>query len=922
MNTSPVSDPPSELDTCGCCQGLAIQAPAEVYNRPGLNAIQYRIGTHSRFKRSLLARLSNPRDPELRAALQKLNTRDEDDFAIALLDTWATVADVLTFYQERIANEQYLRTAQERLSLLYLARLIGYELRPGVAASTTLAFTLEELPGVGAGMAGVPSQVMLAAGVKAQSVPEPGGQPQIFETVEKIEARPTWNAIRPRLTQPHPRSAAMTKLVVEGGALNLKAGDTLLVPLGGNSYLFCQAAEVLAQPDQGRTEVRLASAPKQTLTGFTLASNQKTPPAPSALASTLLGQTQTSAGLAALAQQQGFQTQELFEHLKALRPVAPNVYVLRTRAAIFGHNAPLWSTLPYSQRAYETVFIPDPSDNTKTKATTVAGVYSSRQNSWADVTNVGFAGKLRNYPGETSTSTNMFLDNTYAGIAQGSWVVLRDQSTLKAYTVNATVELSKSDFTLSGRVTRLTLNDYNGLEQFAIRTTLVYGQPEELILARESLTTEVADDEIECNGWVDGLSAGQKIVVCGELADNRGTRACETATLKEVAHLLQADGYTRLTLSKSLVNHYVRETVTIHANVAMATHGETREEVLGSGDASQAFQSFKLRQPPLTYVKAGTASGAQSTLEVRVNDVLWKEVPDFYGRGPNERVYITRRTDEGSVVVQFGDGKTGARLPTGQENVRARYRRGIGTAGLVKADQISLLMTRPLGIKAVTNPQDTEGAADPESRDDARRNTPLTVMTLDRIVSLRDYEDFARSFAGIAKALATWTWTGQRREVFLTVAGAKGAEVKDDSQTLSDLLAAMHKAGDPLIPIQAKSYLKGFFKLAAQVKIDPDYEPAKVLAAVEAALRAVFSFDQRDFGQPVTLSELIATIQAVKGVIAVNVTKLYRSLETPAAFPPARISPHPPSLDPLGKPVGAELLTLDPVPLSELGVMS
>jgi len=63
-----------------------------------------------------------------------LKTRDPSDPAIALLDSWALVADVLSFYQERIANEGYLRTALERRSVLELARLIGYQLRPGVAA--------------------------------------------------------------------------------------------------------------------------------------------------------------------------------------------------------------------------------------------------------------------------------------------------------------------------------------------------------------------------------------------------------------------------------------------------------------------------------------------------------------------------------------------------------------------------------------------------------------------------------------------------------------------------------------------------------------------------------------------------------------------------------------------------------------------
>jgi len=51
---------------------------------------------------------------------------------------------VLTFYQERIANEGYLGTATERRSILELARLVGYELRPGVAASVYLAYVLDK----------------------------------------------------------------------------------------------------------------------------------------------------------------------------------------------------------------------------------------------------------------------------------------------------------------------------------------------------------------------------------------------------------------------------------------------------------------------------------------------------------------------------------------------------------------------------------------------------------------------------------------------------------------------------------------------------------------------------------------------------------------------------------------------------------
>src|SRR6266850_2998113 len=128
MNSS--VDSKTQLNDCGCCAGVTADTPVRVANRPGLSAIAYRVGTQAQFRETLQARLSGSQEP----ALSGLTTRAVDDFSIALLDSWATVADVLTFYQERIANETYLRTATERLSVLELARLINYQLRPGIAA--------------------------------------------------------------------------------------------------------------------------------------------------------------------------------------------------------------------------------------------------------------------------------------------------------------------------------------------------------------------------------------------------------------------------------------------------------------------------------------------------------------------------------------------------------------------------------------------------------------------------------------------------------------------------------------------------------------------------------------------------------------------------------------------------------------------
>jgi hypothetical protein len=83
-----------------------------------------------------------------RPRLAELGTRDRDDFSIALLDAWAVTADVLAFYNERLA-QRVVPAHRARADLAAGARrLIGYRLRPGVARETYLAFALEPPPDV------------------------------------------------------------------------------------------------------------------------------------------------------------------------------------------------------------------------------------------------------------------------------------------------------------------------------------------------------------------------------------------------------------------------------------------------------------------------------------------------------------------------------------------------------------------------------------------------------------------------------------------------------------------------------------------------------------------------------------------------------------------------------------------------------
>jgi hypothetical protein len=855
------------LNDCGCCAGVTVETPVEVTNRPGLAAIAYRVGTHALFKKSLLARLSGSDLPALRG----LKTRDDDDFSIALLDAWATTADVLTFYQERIANESYLRTATERLSVLQLGRLIGYELRSGVAASTYLAFTLED-----ATAPGVPQQTTIDIGTKVQSIPGPGEQPQTFETIERIEARAEWNTLNAKLTElPQPRvTAGALSAYLKGLNTGLKEGDGLLFvgsarqPSKSTSeqWDFRQVTKVSPDTDAGWTLVEWGE-------GLGAPS---TDPAPDA-----------------------------------------KVYAFRKRAALFGANAPDPVTLPddvllnYGQGMASR----DP----------VTWVVT-RRNEW----NFSLQNPINldaSYPTITPSVT------APGASAIDSWIVLALPSFHYLYKITSVSESSPKLYTLTARTTQLTLDKDTFLAfqfQNALRSVAVFAQSEELSFAEVPLPHPIEGSTIDLAQPANGLEKGHKIIVSGKTANasQEDPPVSETAIIEQ----LSDDGLT-ITLRDGLTNHYDRATVTIYGNVAFATHGETVgkpiQEVLGSGDASQAYQQFTLKQSPLTYIASTAPGGADSTLQVRINDLLWHETPTLFGREPKERVFVTRTGDDGKTTVEFGDGQTGARLPTGRENVTAQYRKGLGTAGNLQPGQLSLLLTRPLGVKSVINPEPAAGAADPESFDDARRNAPLTVLALDRIVSLQDYEDFARAFSGVAKALATWTWTGEVRGVFVTVAGPDGASILDGAATHDNLVTAMKGSGDPYIPLRVQTYRPAFFKLGATVKLDPDYEPQKVLASVEQALRSAFSFDARAFGQAVALSEVMAIIQAVDGVVAAEVTKLYRADDPAgpgtndlllAAAPQAGAGALPGSEDDIVS--AAELLTLSAEPLDELGAMT
>jgi photosystem II stability/assembly factor-like uncharacterized protein len=344
---------------------------------------------------------------------------------------------------------------------------------------------------------------------------------------------------------------------------------------------------------------------------------------------------------------------------------------------------------------------------------------------------------------------------------------------------------------------------------------------------------------------------------------------------------------TSVILQEPLVALYDRSTVSLSANVVPASHGQTVDsEVLGAAAPASTHPSFILKNKPLTYVPDLEHGGVVSTLMVQVSQVKWHEVNALNDLAGDQRAYMVSQDATDRTEILFGDGEHGARLPGGSDNVSAIYRVGIGEAGNLPPNSLTMLRNRPPGIQAVTNMVAASGGAEPERPDVLRQRAPLQVRNLNRLISLKDYEDYALNFNGIARAQARAVWDGQTRRLHLTVAGDGGAAIDPNSGMYTALIKAilnLRVAGGQ--PFQVDSYELLVFNLTALLIHDPQdaQNSEELTAAAVQALKTAFSFSAREFEQPAPASEVIAVLQNVSGVRAVELEELYLNGQEPAA---------------------------------------
>ena len=210
------------------CPCGTIAFPQAIYNPPGLRAISYRPGDYVGFRHALLQGLPDENElTQLRdgQVLQLWRPGAEGDLAVQIVEWWAYLSDVLSFYNERLANEAYVRTAQLPESVNRLIQLLGYRPRPALGARGTLATLLNGT-----------KPVQLAKGFQVQSKPGPGKQPQTFE----LDADTTIQL--PDVVAAQPSTADLP--LVPGGAIG-PAGQTGFIWLAGKVSGIKQGEKLL-----------------------------------------------------------------------------------------------------------------------------------------------------------------------------------------------------------------------------------------------------------------------------------------------------------------------------------------------------------------------------------------------------------------------------------------------------------------------------------------------------------------------------------------------------------------------------------------------------------------------------------------------------------------------------------------------------
>ncbi|CAN5744019.1 putative baseplate assembly protein [soil metagenome] len=741
--------------TCDCDQH---EFPSTPKIQPGASSLARQIGTFADFRTAMMGDIA--RMP----AWHHWRGRDTRDFGVMLLEMWAYVCDVVSFYDQTIANEAYVRTAIRRSSLRRLTALIGYRPRPAVASSATVAL-----------VASGRRPITVPAGTAIRSSGFGTEPPQTFELDADTIIHPFFNAWPIERTRPSTVDLSASQLLVDRASCRVKKGDRLALTIGKGSDLRTVEAVERYRGADGEPYIKLVL--------------------DAAFGS---GTVETSAirilragGQFELSDPAWTAVDEVFTVKGKLPGIRPDIVV-----------------------DSETIGVAD-SDHTKGVLGTIDKV------------------KL----GKPKVSATTTVDKPKDGADGAQTLTSSTQSNVK------------------GPVTKVTVSDVKGSS-----LVFLHRLTEVARLTTELKTTLEPTDPMLLSGGVEKPYDDASSTTSFLLGDDQGNGVSVKGKL---------DYSTRSILPEQPIAKSLAAIVTAWGNVANVSRGESvPNEILGSGDPSVTSASFTLKKSPLTYFNEPSANqiGATSTLVVRVDGIAWREVPSFFGVGPDERVYIVREGDDGSSTITFGDGVRGALLPSGRDNIVAGYRFGAGSVS-PPVGSITQLASAVTGLSTVVHPVPTTGGGDADAPSKLRSLAPRSALILGRAVSIEDMRAVALSQPGVIAATASWEWNKktQRAGVHVSYIGDAAPDA---------VRAAIRGVSDPTVPISCRQAIAHPITLTIGVDVDPRYVPWKVAAAVHDALLrpddGLFSLERIGIMQPLFESAIYAAVLAVEGTKSIS----------------------------------------------------
>jgi hypothetical protein len=778
-----------------------------------------------------------------------------------MVDWWAYVADVLTFYNERIANEDYLRTAHWIESVAHLVQTLGYRPRPALGAK-----------GVVAGLLGPGARPPIAVpqGLQIQSKSGPGKTPQVFEADAATNVGAPDVLVADVVPDKSPLLGADGKtLWLAGKVSGVKPGDRLLLieakavsAQSFSAFAWIKVVSLTPKSDPlgaAVTEMAFAPIAQAGLSGalaadYILVKSRQSSPLWSYLDAGKRAAPAKTAYLAGLARGTGVGALILIDI--ADNPPVPSL-ILDPALADGGNKAAIVAkdaTVSFQNAASQGLQFEN------ARSAMPASAAPLRSSASLEVKPSAFAGAVQESPlglggaigGGVFVAPNPVLGPTPA--------IVIDYSEIVAF-AGAQVNIPISVLTYP-ELTGVTLPAASAVTIrwdwlpvgviVPVLTTGDYAYP----TGGSKLVATQAGGAFK--------AASNAVTVLLEDANGVAAAAGLTAAGDQPAAILAA-------LAPPPTPPGLASPIEAFFNLIPLSRGKTvASEVLGSGDTRIAGQDFTLVKSPVTYFsdpQSVSGDNFSSTVQVSVNGVQWREVRNFYGLGPTAQVFVLREDDQGQTHVTFGDGINGARLPTGVGNVVAAYRFGAGGEAPA-AETLTTVLSPIPGLRGVRNPLPPTGGADPDSLTHMRTLAPASVLTLGRCVSLDDFAVTAAGAGGVTQAAASFAVdpVSQRPMTTLYVAGDSGA--------VASASAALAGAGAAMANVRVLPAVPFVASLTVVYLRDPRYAYADVSQRLAKALldpdTGLLGANVLGIGQPIYDSQIAALSLGVGGVAAVT----------------------------------------------------